>query len=752
MNMVTKTLQANKLLPKKLTAGFSLIEVMVAIGVVGMLVVTILSVFHSALKTVAENKARTGAITLAEERIELARNLPYDSVGVVGGIPSGSLVPLQTTLLNTVSYTVSTQVVYIDDPFDGIVGGNPNDGLGNDYKKVRIAVSWTGHFGAKSYVTVTSLTPRGIETNVGGGTLSLLVFDANGVPVPQATLTVTNPTLNPPINLTAETNDQGRYLLPGAPASINQYRITAAKTGYSTDLTCAIDAAGNACTAAEGNPTPAKPHATVVAGELTEVGLAIDRVATLVVTTIRQATPGDWVVNTGGGSFDQDNPAAAICPNGNYLFVWRDYRQNNNPRIYAQQYDVNKNPVWNPDLAITTSNNQNNPDIAVDAGCNIYVAWNDDRNGNQDIYFDKYTATGTNAWGGAKKIAVAAQNADQLFPQVVLNASSTSAFVVWQDLNADAGDLWAEKFDPDGNQLWSGGVKINTDPPGATQAVPHIAFDPDGNLTFVWHDNRNGNNDLYGHKWSQNAAPVWSGDRRLTTESLAAEQLNPALAIGSDGSLVVAWEDQRNGNGDIYAQRLDGNGAPQWGAEVRVNSDTGAAQQADPAIARQSDGTIWIAWEDNRNGGNDIYLQKLATSGEKLLPADVRVNKVTAGEQENPELTITAAGKPMIVWQDNGAGNYDIKAAIYETDPQTITPVGNVTFFLTGAKHLGENPVLPKYSQTHVTGATGQITIPGLEWDTYGFAPVGYTILRAEPNVPAALAPNTTLTVTLNLQ
>ncbi len=750
--MATITLQDKKLPPKKPALGFSLMEVMVAIGVVGMLVVTILSVFHFALKTVAENKARTGAVTLAEERIELVRNLPYDSVGVIGGIPSGSLAPLQTTLLNNVSYTISVQAVYIDDPFDGTVGGNPADLLGNDYKKVRVAVSWTGHFGPKTYVTITSLTPRGIETNAGGGTLSLLVFDANGVPVPQATLTVANASLTPPINLTVETNDQGRYLLPGAPASINRYRIAATKAGYSLDQTCAIDAAGNTCTATEGNPTPTKPHATVVAGELTEVALAIDRVSTLVVNTIRQSTPGEWAVNTGGGSFDQDNPAPAVCPNGNYLFVWRDYRQNNNPRIYAQQYDANKNPVWNPDLALTASNNQNNPDVAVDAECHIYVAWNDDRNGNQDIYFDRYTATGTDAWGGAKKVNVAAQNADQTFPQVVVNASATAEYLVWQDASADAGDIYARKFDPAGTVVWASEVRINSDIGTATQSLPAVALDADENLLFLWHDNRNGNNDIFAQKFSPDGVRLWSPDKRMNTDSGASEQIIPAFALGGAGTISAVWEDYRNGNADVYAQRYDANGTPRWGQDVRVNGDAGTSAQGDPSIASAGDGTIWIVWEDNRNGTNDIYLQKLATSGEKLLPADVRVNGGTAGEQENPELIISPSGKPVVIWQDNGSGNYDIRAAIYDTDPQTITPVGSVTFFLTGAKRIGENPILLKYSQSHTTGENGQLTIPGLEWDTYGITPVGYAIRRAEPNIPVALAPNTTLTVTLNLQ
>lgn len=745
------TLYALRSRPRR--AGYTLLETVLAVVIVGLLVVGILSVFNYGLAVVAENKARTGAITLAEQQLELIRNLPYDDIGTVGGIPSGALPQTKTATLNGVSYTIATQVIYYDDPFDGLLGGNPNDPLNTDYKKARVSATWVGRYGVKSYVAVTTIAPNGIESSDGGGTLAILVFDAGGHPVAQADLTIINPGVTPPVNITnAQTDDQGRYLLPGAPASINGYQITATKLGFSTDKTCAIDPAGLDCTSAEGNPTPSKPHATVIAGSLTEISFPIDRLATIQVTTIRQATPGEWVINTGGGAFDQDNPAMSLCPNGNYLFVWRDFSQNNNPRIFAQQYDQNQNPVWNPDLAITTSNNQNNPDVVPDADCNIYYAWQDDRNGNQDIYFDKYTSAGTDAWGGAKKMDVGAQNADQTYPQVVVNASSTAAYIVWQDARDDAGDIYAQKIDPTGVPLWPGEIKINSDAGAATQSLPVVALDAEENLLLLWYDNRDGHNDIFGQKFSAVGVRQWTPDVRFNTDGGTTDQITPALQLAADGTIYAVWEDSRNGNTDIFAQRYDPAGVAQWAGDVRVNSDSGASNQADPFITITPDGIVVVVWEDHRNGTNDIYLQQLNASGEKLITFDVRVNAGASGEQENPEVWINGAGQIVIVWQDNGGGNYDIKAAIYQDNPQTVTPVGNVPFVLQLDKRIGENPVIYKYRQTHTTDASGNVTIPNLEYGNYTIVPTGYTLLRSEPTQPTLLSPNSTLNVILNLQ
>ncbi|MDO8559509.1 MAG: carboxypeptidase regulatory-like domain-containing protein [bacterium] len=733
--------------------GYTLLETILAIAIVGTLVVGVLSVFNYALAVIAETKARTGAITLVEQQLEMVRNLPYDAIGTTGGIPAGPLPQTQTVTLNNVSYTMTIQAVYFDDPFDGTVGGAPNDLLGNDYKKVRIAAAWQGRFSAKTYVGLTIVAPKGVETNAGGGTLSILVFDAGGAGVPQADVTVVNSLVNPPVNLTVQTDASGRYLLPGAPASVNGYQVTATKAGFSTDKTCTTDPAGAGCSGAIGNPTPTKPHVTVIAGQLTDISFAIDRLSSMVVQTIRQPTPSDWVINTGGNGFDQDNPAIALCPNGNYLFVWRDARQNNNPRIYAQQYTPAKTAVWNPDLAITTSNNQNNPDVQPDSSCNIYYAWQDDRNGNQDIYFDKYDSAGVDAWTDAKKVNVAAQNADQTYPQVVVNASSTFEYIVWQDASADAGDIYAQKFDTAGDPVWGSEVKVNSDVGAATQSLPVLALDVDENLILVWHDDRDGHNDIFGQKFTKDGVRLWSPDKKLNTDNGATEQINPAFVLDASGVFYAAWEDGRNGDSDIYAQRYDANGVPQWGQDVRVNSDLGTANQGDPSIVLSGNGTLVIVWEDHRNGTNDVYLQQLDSNGTKLVPFDTRVNSSTNGEQENPEVTLNASGKIVIVWQDNSEGNFDIRAAIYDDNPQTVTPVANVPFTLRGNKRIGENPVINKYVQTHTTDGSGTLTIPNLEWDPgYTLTPIGYTLLRSEPAQPTALDPNTTLTVILNLQ
>jgi len=87
-------------------------------------------------------------------------------------------------------------------------------------------------------------------------------------------------------------------------------------------------------------------------------------------------------------------------------------------------------------------------------------------------------------------------------------------------------------------------------------------------------------------------------------------QWHPALA--ADGArLFVAWQDDRLGNGDVFFTTSDDGGAT-FAASERVD-DTGDGQsgQARPSLALAGAGRkrrCLVVWEDDRNGDADVYL------------------------------------------------------------------------------------------------------------------------------------------------
>lgn len=255
----------SKSLPREKTKrnrGQMLLGILISTAVFAILAHAVFTLVASSFDLVNFNKSRITARHLAQEKIEIARNLSYDNLGTVGGIPDGIISETENVARNGLNFVVKTSIIYIDDPFNGSGSGN-----NTDYKRVRVEVSWEGLASSRKnpIVLVTDVNPQENDS-ITAGTLVILVFDANGEPVPQAQVNIVATSISPPVNLTQNTNDEGKVTLPGATPCNSCYRITVTKNGYNTDRTYATSEVTN----------PIKPHLSVLVGEITQISFAID--------------------------------------------------------------------------------------------------------------------------------------------------------------------------------------------------------------------------------------------------------------------------------------------------------------------------------------------------------------------------------------------------------------------------------------------------------------------------------------------
>ncbi len=258
----------------KLEKGLTLIEALVSVLLVSIIFLGIIGAFGLNMKVLSQSKARSNALALANQRLEEIRNLPYNDVGTIGGVPSGQIPQAEEKTINGIKFTRRTTIIYIDDVFDRVL---PQDLVPTDYKRARVSVSWENMIG-KSVVMISDVSPKGVETTVGGGTLAITVLNASGIGVNQANIRIINGSVNPAIDASYQTDDYGTFMLVGAPASQESYNIIVTKTGYSQDKTYNVQEVAN----------PQKPYISVYEGNLTEIGFAIDEVSNLTVETRAQ--------------------------------------------------------------------------------------------------------------------------------------------------------------------------------------------------------------------------------------------------------------------------------------------------------------------------------------------------------------------------------------------------------------------------------------------------------------------------------
>ena len=253
------------------TKGFTLIETIVTIGVFAIISVSILAAFFNVFDIITAFQLNSAALEVLDTELEIIRNMRYGDVGTVGGSPAGLIESERTIIYGGTPFLVKTTTRNIDDSFDGVIGGVPNDTAPADYKLVEFEISCPSCSRFSTLAITTTVSPKNLEFTTNNGALFINVFDASGIPVSKANVSVANSSVNPPININDITDINGRLQFVDIATSTLSYAVTVSKNGYSQDKTYPIGDIQN--------PNPLKPHATVAALQVTQVSFAVDKVS-----------------------------------------------------------------------------------------------------------------------------------------------------------------------------------------------------------------------------------------------------------------------------------------------------------------------------------------------------------------------------------------------------------------------------------------------------------------------------------------
>lgn len=139
--------------------GFTLIEVVVSVTLLLILVVGGYQGYAAVYSAIAHSHYKMTASDLANEYFETIKNLPYTSVGTVGGTPSGLLPSSQVLARGGVNYVVATVVQNVNDPFDGGVDAFPND-----YKLVQVSITCQSCKNFTPVVVTGQVAPANLES------------------------------------------------------------------------------------------------------------------------------------------------------------------------------------------------------------------------------------------------------------------------------------------------------------------------------------------------------------------------------------------------------------------------------------------------------------------------------------------------------------------------------------------------------------------------------------------------------------
>jgi len=366
-------------------------------------------------------------------------------------------------------------------------------------------------------------------------------------------------------------------------------------------------------------------------------------------------TPGGVAVCTLG----EDQSHIAIAPDGvgGAIVAWQDRRSGTSYDIYAQRIDASGAPQWTANgVPVSTAvGNQTTPAI-VSSGGRAIVTWSDDRSGDADIYAQLVDVNGTRRWT-TNGVSVCQEIGTQQDPAILgLPSFPDETIIAWEDRRGADFDLYAQRLGRTGSSTWTpNGVALCT----ATGNQEQIALASDGSngVIAAWSDGRSGSPGIYARRINSVGVPLWT----LDGVALGSNSSHPAVLGESVGGAVVAWEDYRTGDGDIYAQRVSDTGTPVWSpGGSAICAAPGWQQQ--PRIATDGTDGYLFGWNDQRSGQNNIWSQRANSSGTPLWVVDGVPVSISSAYEINGQMITDGAGGAILVWEDRRNGNVDIYA------------------------------------------------------------------------------------------
>ncbi len=335
-----------------------------------------------------------------------------------------------------------------------------------------------------------------------------------------------------------------------------------------------------------------------------------------------QGLPNGTAINNAGG----EQFYAELCSDGEngVIVTWMDYRKGISYDIYAQRFNSSLDKLWSSDdiVICNATNNQWYPHICSDGLGGAIIVWEDHRTGSTDIYAQRINATGHVQWK-LNGTEVCTTPGTQEKAQICSDGLE-GVLITWEH-GTSVEDIYAQRINSSGHSQWaSNGLLICNE--SENQQHPTICSDGLGGAIITWQDYRDFSvsaNDIYTQRVNATGYAQWGFNGRAVCVSTYNQQYPQICSDGSDGAHII-WYDQRGnavGTGyDVYMQHINSYGDPE-GTLNGMAICTAINDQNPRQILSDGRGGAFIAWEDQRDGDCDIYAYRAMIPNSTTLEA-----------------------------------------------------------------------------------------------------------------------------------
>jgi hypothetical protein len=303
--------------------------------------------------------------------------------------------------------------------------------------------------------------------------------------------------------------------------------------------------------------------------------------------------------------------------------------------------------TWSSAMRLTDNTGWSGMTSAVWTGSGYGVAWHDDSDGNYEIYFARLDATGAKL---GVDVRVTDDPAISAFP--TLTWTGTEFGLAWWDDRDGNREIYFRRIDAAGVPL---GAAVRITLADGASSAPSLSWSGT-EFGLAWQDDRDGNQEIYFARLNAPGDLLGSAGR-LTDDPAAS--IEPSLVWAGD-RFAVAWEDERHGDSEIYFAAIDTAGE-KIGNDLRITNAAGSS--GIPSLVWTGFG-FGLAWHDYRDDAWEIYFARLYTTGAPV-ENDLRLSDdpATSGY---PSVTWTGS-EYGVAWHDQQDGNWQLYHTVIDT-------------------------------------------------------------------------------------
>jgi len=383
-----------------------------------------------------------------------------------------------------------------------------------------------------------------------------------------------------------------------------------------------------------------------------------------------QAISGIPVHRDMGIAFDQ---------NGNFVIVWRSLIMNHR-MLFAQSFQSDGTPIGNNfqlnhDSLEVFHDLNSTIGVSADISGHFVATWEGriPSGGYPNIYMQRFSLDGT-LLGGNLKVNTSGSYDYAMAPDVAANASSI--LVAWNGIATYDKDINLQIYSDNGTPIGDN-IKVNDDSLCyAGQVFPAIAIAQNGNFVVAWQDYRYGDPNIYARVYTFDGTPL-TENFPVVADSLSQKFIYPDVAMDSVGNFIVAWMNNPNLlHNDIFIKRFSPDGNP-ISTYIQTNSDSFNIpfELNGLSVAMASNGNFVLTWNEQQEPDPiRIKAQLFDQNGNQITNVFQVNSEINSNVVAYPDVAMDRTGNFAISWLKLYQNQYFVCVKLFSSNGIPISP------------------------------------------------------------------------------